>query len=109
MALNGRLARSCAFACPPITVFRDRDGLLQRCWTHVHCEPIPLTRDNDGKFHFAGELPLKTIIDMHNIPFGAWFKRDRNFFTIELDGREVIYERVAVTPEGNWICTLKVS
>lgn len=84
-------------------------GLLQRCWTHVHCEPIQLTRDDDGVFHWAASPPLKTVVDMHNIPFGGWFKRSRNYFTIELDGREVIYERVAVTPEGNWICTLKVS
>jgi hypothetical protein len=84
-------------------------GLLQRCLNSVNCEPIPITRDEEGNFHFAGPLPLKTVVDMHNIPFGRWFHRGRNFFTIELDGREVTYERVAVTPEGNWICTLKVA
>jgi hypothetical protein len=83
-------------------------GLLQRCLDAVSYEPIPLTRDADGAFHFAGPLPLKTTLDVHNIPFGGWFRLSRNFFTIELDGREVTYERVAVTPEGNWICTLKV-
>lgn len=83
------------------------DGLLQRCWDAVLCEPIALTRDDDGNFHFAGELPLRTVVDMHNIPFGAWFRRGRGKFTIELDGREVVYERVAVTPEGNWICKLR--
>ena len=75
----------------------------------MHCEPIQLTRDDDGTFHWAAPPPPKTVVDMHNIPFGAWFRRNRNYFVIELDGREVIYERIAVTPEGNWICALKVS
>ena len=73
------------------------------------CEPIPLTRDDEGNFHFADEaLPYKTIVDMHNIPFGRWFRRDRTSFTIELDGRSVTWDRIAVTPEGHWICRMRV-
>jgi len=73
------------------------------------CEPIPLVRDDDGYYHFADEgLPLKTTVDMHNLPFGSWLKRSRAAFTIELDGREVTYDRIAVTPEGHWICRLRI-
>lgn len=73
------------------------------------CEPIALTRDLEGNFHFAEYgLPLKTVIDTHNLAFGSWMRISRHSVIIELDGREVIYDRVAVTPEGHWICRLRV-
>lgn len=74
------------------------------------CEPIALVRDNDGNFHFHedGGLPLNTVIDMHNMPFGRWVQLMRQSVIFELDGREVVYERIAVTPEGYWICRLKI-
>ena len=74
------------------------------------CEPIPLVRDDEGHFHFAPDegLPLKTVIDIHNLPFGQWMKLSRWSIIIELEGREVIYDRVAVTPEGHWICRLRI-
>ena len=74
------------------------------------CEPIALVRDNDGEFHFAPDegLPLKTIVDSHNLPFGQWMKIHRHSIIIELDGRTVIYDRIAVTPEGHWICRLRI-
>lgn len=73
------------------------------------CEPIALVRDDKGYFHFSDDgLPFKTIIDVQNIPFGEWMKLHRASVIIELDGRTVTYDRVAMTPEGYWICRLRV-
>lgn len=73
------------------------------------CEPLILTKDADGEWHFSPEgLPARTVIDTFNLPFRPWAKRERGKLTIELDGREAIYDRIGYTPEGHWVCQLRV-
>jgi hypothetical protein len=73
-------------------------------------EPIQFIIDENGDYHFAGDCqPLKTVIDIHNLPF-RWVRFDetRKRVTIELDDKVVVYDRVAVGLHGEWICVLRI-
>lgn len=73
------------------------------------CEPIIFDQDDDGNYHFAeGGLPLKTIIDVHSGLLGLWIKVGWDKVIIELDGRIVIYDCIGITPEGHWVCRLRI-
>jgi hypothetical protein len=71
------------------------------------CEPVVLVEDVSGDLHFDAKLPLKTVIDVHNL-LGHWARTVRGTVVMELDERKVIYERIGLTPEGHWVCRLKV-
>lgn len=71
------------------------------------CEPIVFQYGNDDEFHFPDSLPLKTTVDIHNL-MGMWMKTDRGALIITLDGRTVTYDRIGFTPEGHWVCRLRI-
>lgn len=73
------------------------------------CEPIVFDQDDEGNWHFAeAGLPLKTKIDVHGGLLGLWIRTEYEKVIIELDGRSVIYDRIGFTPEGYWVCRLRV-
>lgn len=86
------------------------EGLLKLCWQAIMYEPIEFAQFPDGSIHFLDDttLPAKTVIDVHNLPFG-WVKLDesRARVTITLDGRVVIYDRFGVGIHGEWLCRLR--
>jgi hypothetical protein len=71
------------------------------------CEPIVFTQDNSGAYHLEAGLPLKTVIDVHNL-MGRWMRVHHGAVHVELDGRIVVYQHIGTTPEGHWVCRLQV-
>ena len=71
-------------------------------------EPIIFTKDDNGAYHFKDESwPSRTVIDIHSLAF-RWIKVSNDCIIIELDGRSVIYDCVGVTPQGHWVCEVRV-
>jgi hypothetical protein len=73
-------------------------------------EPLEFIVDHDGSYHFAhASQPYKTAIHINNLAW-RWAKVDesRARVTITLDGRTVVYDRVAVGLHGEWICVLRI-
>jgi hypothetical protein len=84
------------------------DGLLQMCRIEMIPEPLQFKRDADGAYHWATEVPpIKTVIDPRAGVF-MWIKCSGDTVTVELDGKSVVYHRIAFGPHGEWICSLMI-
>ena len=71
------------------------------------CEPIIFELDDDGEWIFPQSLPLKTTVDVNNLK-ALWMKTERGKLIIEHIGRKAIYERIGLTPQGYWVCRLRI-
>lgn len=71
------------------------------------CEPIVFSTNRSGDFQLPDVLPLKTAVDVQNL-VGLWLRTEKGSLIIELGERRVIYDRIGYTPEGHWVCRLRV-
>jgi hypothetical protein len=87
------------------------DGLLHLCRNAMISESIWFTADANGEHRLALEaLPYRTIIDIHNLArlTGTSVKLGNAMITIEAAGRTVIYDRIGLTLEGQWVCNMRL-
>jgi hypothetical protein len=82
-------------------------SLMERAINSLAPEPVALTLDSSGDWHFASNYqPFRTVIDVQKLPVGSWIRIDSHLgvLAITLDGKTVTYERVAISLNDEWIC-----
>ncbi len=84
------------------------DGLIRRCLLAMIPEPLQFNRDESGIWHWAETAPLKTVIDPR-AGVHSWIVVHGTTATIKLDGKTIIYDRIAIGPHGEWICALRMN
>ncbi len=81
--------------------------LHRRCFDHLLPEPLVFYQDDDGTPHFAStNRPLRTIIDVQNLPWATWVRYDElaRTVTVQVDGETLVYRKVGADIHGAWVC-----
>jgi hypothetical protein len=79
--------------------------LDERCRDALLPEPLVFTLDENGN-RVLKTKPLRTIIDVNNLPWGKWLRLDlmAGTVTVKVANERVVYRRVGHDIHDYWVC-----